>query len=147
MYHTQGLSEQAIQQLAADWYHKLDVHAPMVELLPMLADEGLEMQFPEGTLHGHAGFEGWYQGVIRLFFDEEHTVKSVDVHAADGEAEVKVVVQWQANRWNPPAAQSDRINVDAYQTWTVKPSPDGGRPLITRYVVDEIKYHDGSARL
>ena len=43
----------------ADWYHKLDVHAPLV-ILPMLADE-LEMKFPEASLRGQAA-SAWYEG-------------------------------------------------------------------------------------
>lgn len=42
-------------------YLKLDVHIPMVDVLPMLACEELEMKFPEATLRGHVKFEGWYQ--------------------------------------------------------------------------------------
>jgi len=49
----------------------------LVELLPLLADADLEMVFPEATEKGHAGFEHWYERVIRIFFDEVHTVKEV----------------------------------------------------------------------
>ena len=40
----------------------------MVELLPMLADEELEMVFPEATVYGYAGFEGcikWHSSTAR----------------------------------------------------------------------------------
>jgi hypothetical protein len=42
-------TEESIKDFVADWYKKLDVHAPMVEVLPMLANEELEMVFPEVT--------------------------------------------------------------------------------------------------
>lgn len=141
------LTQDELKQFAADWYRKLDVHAPMVDLLPMLADEDLEMKFPEATLHGHAAFETWYQGVIRIFFDEVHNVKEVTAKIAGDKADVKVVVGWEASVWKPPAANSERIVLDAYQTWVVKRSPETGKPQIVMYTVDDLKYAEGSARL
>ena len=141
------LTETEIKDMAAQWYRKLDVHAPMVEILPMLADEGLEMKFPEATLHGHAGFEGWYQRVIRIFFDEVHTLKEVTVTPANDGARVKVVVRWEASVWNPPAAKSERIVLDAYQTWVVKRSLSTQKPVVVTYIVDDLVYAEGSARL
>lgn len=58
--YTHMFTPESIQAFVADWYKKLDVHAPMVEVLPMLVDNGLEMVFPEVTIYGHAGFEGWF---------------------------------------------------------------------------------------
>jgi hypothetical protein len=143
------LSETEVKELAAEWYNKLDVHAPMVEILPLLADEELEMVFPEATAHGHAGFEGWYQRVIRIFFDEVHTLKEVKLTSVSEEkAEVKVIVNWQASVWNPPAAKSERIKLDAYQTWVVKRSPQTQKPVIATYIVDlPFRYEEGSAKL
>lgn len=146
MQTQEAISQEAITELVADWYKKLDVHAPMVELLPMLADDELEMIFPEITVYGYAGFEGWFQRVIRLFFDEVHTLKNVEVDVQGDSATVSVVVQWEASVWNAPEASSKRIVADAYQTWTVKAGPTGA-PIITRYVVDDFRYHEGSATL
>src|SRR5205807_1560216 len=86
------LTNDEIRVFAEDWYRKLDVHAPMVELLPMLADADLEMHFPEGVSRGHVGFEAWYQRVVRIFFDEVHTVKEVEPKSGSGDVEVRVVV-------------------------------------------------------
>ncbi len=140
------LTNESIQALAEEWYKKLDVHAPMVEVLPMLVDDGLEMVFPEATVYGWAGFEGWFQRVIRIFFDEVHTVKSVESEIDGDTATTKVVVQWEASVWDGPDAYSKRIKLDAYQTWGIKESADG-KPQITLYTVDELKYHEGSAEL
>jgi len=141
------MTSEEIKAFARDWYEKLDVHAPMVDILPMLSDEELTMVFPEGTLNGLADFERWYQGVIRIFFDEVHVVKEVNADISGDKATVKVVVKWEASRWNPPARFSDRIKLDAYQTWEVKKSTKTGNPVITKYTVDELKYHEDSARL
>lgn len=140
------LTNESIEQLAIDWYRKLDVHAPMVEVLPMLIDEGLEMVFPEATVYGYAGFEGWFQRVIRIFFDEVHTVKSTESTIDGDTASVKVVVKWEASVWNAPDAYSKRITLDAYQTWEVK-AGENDTVLITKYTVDDLKYYEGSATL
>ena len=140
------LTQESITEMVADWYRKLDVHVPMVEVLPLLADKELEMVFPETTIYGHAGFEGWFQRVIRIFFDEVHTVKKADATISGDTATVDVVVQWEASVWNAPEANSKRIVADAYQTWEVKTGP-AGTPIITRYVVDGLTYHEGSATL
>ncbi|MCX6635647.1 MAG: hypothetical protein NT090_11285 [Acidobacteria bacterium] len=140
------LTHEAIRKMAMAWYKKLDVHAPMVEILPMLAEQGLHMKFPEATLEGLAGFEGWYQTVIRIFFDEQHQVKSVKSVIKGNKAKVKVVVRWAASRWRSPAAYSDRIVMDAYQTWKVS-LPKAGAPVVTTYIVDKLVYAKGSARL
>lgn len=140
------LTQESINELVADWYRKLDVHVPMVEVLPLLADKELEMVFPEVTIYGHAGFEGWFQRVIRIFFDEVHTVKKSEATITGDTATVAVVVQWEASLWNAPEPNSKRIVADAFQTWEVKTGP-AGTPVITRYVVDGLTYHAGSATL
>lgn len=139
------LNNESIEKLAKDWYRKLDVHAPMVELLPMLADKELQMVFPEVTITGWAGFEGWFQRVIRIFFDEVHTVKAVKPEITGDSAVVKVVVQWEASVWNAPEAMSKRIVCDAFQTWEVKLIDK--KVVITKYIVDGLEYHEGSATL
>ncbi len=143
---TASLTKQEVEKLAADWYHKLDVHAPLVELLPMVAEDA-EMKFPEATLRGLADFESWYERVIRIFFDEVHTLKQVNVDLKDEVANVKVVVHWEASVWNGPAAKSQRIKLDAYQTWVVKRSPFSGAPVIASYSVDRLEYAADSAKL
>lgn len=141
------LTDSEIQQMAADWYRALDVHAPMIDVLPMLSEGGLTMVFPEATLTSMAEFEGWYQGVIRIFFDEVHTLKEVTAKINGTSAEVAVVVKWEASRWNPPSATSDRLIMDAYQTWTVVRSATTGQPVITKYTVDKMELYEGSAEL
>jgi hypothetical protein len=140
------LTESAVKALATQWYHLLDVHAPMVDVLPLLSDTP-EMVFPEVTFTTLAGFEGWFQRVIRIFFDEVHQLKVCDVTIAGDEARVKVIVEWKASVWNPPAAASKRIHLDADQDWVVRVSPRTGQLVITRYVVNGLTYHPGSAQL
>jgi len=147
LHNLTPVTETDINELVSQWYKKLDVHAPMVEILPLLADQDLEMVFPETTAYGYAGFESWYQRVIRVFFDEIHTLKEVTPTPVDDTTEVKIVVQWQASMWNPPNPKSDRINCDAYQRWVTRRSPTTDKPIIVKYIVDKLEYHEGSARI
>ena len=142
------LTKDEVWDFATEWYKKLDIHAPMVEILPMLADKELEMEFPEGSSHGYAGFEAWYQRVIRIFFDEVHTLKEVTPASSTEETmNLNVVVQWEASIWNPPEPKTARIKCDAYQRWVVKRSPTTKKPVIQVYIVDSMEYAPGSAKL
>lgn len=142
------IKQAEVQELANVWYRKLDVHAPLEEFKPLIAGDEVTMVFPEATVEGFDGFQGWYENVINIFFDEEHTVKEVKVIPKEGDrAEVKVVVKWEASMWNPPEPYSKRIILDAYQTWEVKRSSSTQKPVVTRYVVDSLDYAEGSAKL
>lgn len=136
-----------IETLVRNWYAALDRHAPAETLVAMLDPADLKMVFPEATLTGLDGFTGWYEGVIRIFFDEVHDVKSVVVHdKSGGRYEVKVAVHWEASRWNSPSPTSDRIALIAYQTWIVTLTPQD-LPRIAQYTVDRLEYLPGSATL
>ena len=139
-------TESEVKQLVDDWYLKLDVHAPISEVLPLLAGETLEMQLPETTLHGLDGFRSWYDRVIHTFFDEVHTLQTLDIaingdRVAEAEphrADVQLVVRWEASRWNAPAPKSERLAFDAAQRWVVVRSPQTQQPAIVTYIVDSL---------
>lgn len=142
------LTYSEVKEFAADWYSKLDVHAPLKDYIPLLAEEGLEMRFPEATVYGFEGFQGWYERVVGIFFDEVHTLKKVEPKPiGNDQLEVKVVVKWEASIWNPPSAKSERIILDAYQTWIVQRSPKSEKPVVLTYIVDSLDYYEGSAQL
>ncbi|PSB09061.1 hypothetical protein C7B62_14595 [Pleurocapsa sp. CCALA 161] len=132
------LTEFEVKQLVDDWYLKLDVHAPISEVLPLLAGETLEMQLPETTLHGLDGFRSWYDRVIHTFFDEVHTLQTLDIAINGDCADVHLVVRWSASRWNAPAPKSERLAFDADQRWVVVRSPQTQQPAIVTYIVDSL---------
>lgn len=140
-------TELEIYNVVKAWYHKLDIHASIEELAPFLAQDGLKMVFPEMTVEGWEGFKTWYERAIHLFFDEVHRVKQIQAIPKVDRTEVKIMVEWQASRWIPPAAHSERIILDAYQTWEVVRSPVTRQPVIATYTVDSLHYHEGSAQL
>lgn len=141
-----SFSRAEIEAFVADWYHQLDIHAPAEQLVALVADQ-VEMQFPEGAVRGAEAFRTWYEGVIRLFFDELHTVTHVGISWQDDRCLLDVVVNWQARRWRPPAPRSEWIGFDAYQRWEMIASPVSGRPVVVRYIVDELRPMPGSPPL
>jgi hypothetical protein len=140
------LTRPEVQAFARDWYHKLDEHVPAAEMVPLVADE-VELSLPEGVLRGKNAFHEWYEGVIHIFFDEVHTLRRVDLSPVGQWTRVGVVVNWQARRWRPPAPRSEWVGFDAYQTWEMVRSPADNRPVVIRYVVDELRPMNGSPSL
>ena len=147
------LRRDEIEALAADWYRKLDEHVPAADIAPLVLDQGLEFVVPEATLRSRREFADWYAGggdhpgVINLFFDELHTLSLVEARSEGPDAGVKVVVNWQGRRWSAPAPRSQWFGFDAFQTWRMQRSPETGRPVIARYVVDELRRMPGSPPL
>lgn len=137
------LTPEEIQELAETWFRGLNEHWPMVRMLALLAREDLKMVFPEATLTSLEEFETWYGGVIRTFFDQDHIINSIRSDVRGDEAVVKLTVTWKARQWNPPAATSERILMDADQTWTVRRSAQTGKPVIVSYAVDKLEPREG----
>ena len=106
------LTEAEVKTLVDAWYHALDVHVPVEEIVPMVTAD-VECQWPEGPTYGVDEFKGWYHKVTHLFFDEVHTMKSLDIKPRGSEADVKLVVNWQAKVWNPPEPNSKWLGMDA----------------------------------
>ena len=142
-----ALEEVEVKDLVTAWYQALDVHAPVDEMLPMLAADGLEMTFPEGVQRGQDGFRRWYETVTHRFFDEVHTLQNLTVTLNGDRADVKLVVNWQAKIWDPPAPRSVWLGFDAAQTWVVERSPTSGRSVVRTYIVDALTPMPGSASL
>ncbi|MGH4033399.1 nuclear transport factor 2 family protein [Actinomycetota bacterium Odt1-20B] len=142
----QEITAESVRRFVTDWYEALDRHDPLADVEPFLVSEGLVMHFPEGTSEGLDGFRSWYDTVTHKFFDEVHEVTSVETELAGPDrAEVKVVVNWQTSVWNPPAARSQWLGFDAYQTWTVV--LEDGALRIRTYTVDGLDAMPGSAEL
>jgi hypothetical protein len=155
------ITQDQIRRFADAWYLALDQHAPTDEISKLVAADGLEMIFPEKTLHGLGDFQAWYSGgaysdgeqapgVINIFFDENHNVVSVDATITGDQAEARVLVAWQASWFTPPAAKSRRTSMDATQEWTVRRSSRNPYGLeIVRYnaMAVPFQYAPGFARL
>jgi len=144
------ITQDQIKRFVAAWYLALDQHDPIQSCYNMLADQGLRMQFPDGDIHDMNSFKTWYDRVTNLFFDENHVVQSVAAEIKGDQADVDVVVGWQASWWEPPAAKSKRVSMDATQKWTVRRSNKNAYGLeIVFYnaTAEPFKYAPGFARL
>jgi hypothetical protein len=142
-----AVPEAEVRRFVADWYRLLDVHAPGDEVAALVAGD-VEFTLPEGLKHGRDQFRAWYEGVIRIFFDEVHELSAVEMRPGEGGAiEVGVVVRWEASFWSPPSAWSRRLNMIARQRWALGREAAGGRLVIRRYVVDRLDPLPGSAAL
>jgi hypothetical protein len=147
MNDTAPITAADVRELAADWYSRWDAHAPAEEFKPLLATEGVQIQHGDTPLEGFAGFTTWYEAANNTFFDEVHTVKEVTLLSGTEPVNVRLVANWQASRWTPPAAKSERINADASHTWVVTRSPTTNRPVLLSYRLDSVQYAEGSAKL
>ncbi|GGV54007.1 nuclear transport factor 2 family protein [Streptomyces spectabilis] len=136
----------AIRRLVTGWYRALDRHDPLHEITPMVTDD-VVLHLPEGAVHGHDGLARWYRDVTHRFFDEQHTLTSLEVRLAQGPcAEVDLVVNWQTKVWDPPGARSTWLGFDAHQRWTVAQGGDG-RWRIRTYTVTALAPMPGSPPL
>jgi hypothetical protein len=146
--NTKPLTEEEIKSFAAAWYYALDIHAPVEEAYRLLADKDLNMQFPDGDIRDFTTFKKWYDRVTGLFFDENHNVQSVKASIKGAEADVEVVVGWQASWFTPPAAKSKRTSMNAIQRWKVRRSNKNSYGVeIVEYMVDRFEYAPGFAQL
>ena len=155
-----SITENQIKQFAVAWYLALDQHAPAEECAKLVADDA-KLIFPEKTLYGVNDFKAWYAGgtysdgtsapgVINIFFDENHNVVSVNAEISGDSATAGVVVAWQASVFEPPAAKSKRVSLDATQEWVVRRSSKNAYGLeIASYnaVAEPFVYAPGFARL
>ena len=145
---TKPLTEQEIKVFAIAWYDLLDVHAPVDECYEMLADNDLNMEFPEGVIRDLAGFGRLYKQWISLYFDENHTVQSVTSTVNGTEAECEVVVGWQASWFPAPAPKSKRTSLNAVQHWKVRRSSKNRYGVeMVEYKVIRFEYAPGFAQL
>lgn len=141
------LTEAEIRAFVDEWYfEKLDGHVPPDEIAPMVAED-VEFVLPETSYTGRENFKEWYDRIINTFFDEVHTLKDLQINLRGDEADVKIVVNWQTKVWERPAPKSTWKGFDAYQTWVMRRSPETGKPMIQRYIVDRFEPMEGSSEL
>lgn len=148
------LTESEVRQFVAQWFHLLDIHAPLEDFMAMVADEGLEFRdhhlefrFPEVTVTDRDGLAQWYKRVTNTFFDEIHETKELAITTEGDQATVKITTQWQESTWDPPAPKSERLTFLAKQTWGVKRSGKTGQPVMVTYFVDSFEPVGGAGKL
>lgn len=130
-----NLTDAMVERFARDWYDKLSHQAPAEQLLAMIADNGLEMQFPGAPIRNHADFRAWYADVIAKFDQEEHIVESLTTQPSENGLLVFVTVVWKARQ----KSDGRRLAMRANQTWTVGRAGDDQLPVILTYNVNSLE--------
>lgn len=142
------ISEAEVKTLALDWYENLTEKLPIHQYIPLLAEDNLKMEFPNtNPIVEWNGFQEWYEQVTNTFFDQIHILKHLEIKPIGDHAEVQIVVHWEASMWQPPAAKSQRVVLNADQHWVVRRSLTTQKPVIQTYTVEGFEYAPGSARL
>ena len=115
-------------------YAMYDEHVPVERYLPLLARRGLEMRFPEQTLHSREDFKRWYAGIGTNIASNTHTLDSVRVRVlGGGRYEADIIGLWQAE-----TRKGEYVRFKFHQRWTLTDGR-GPDPVIQTYVVDEAK--------
>ncbi len=123
--------DRATGRFVQSWFDLLSRHAPVTELLPFVADAGLEMVFPERTLRSHDDFLDWYAEVGAGYADQEHVVEDMSSVDSGNFTDVDLTVVWRAKK----TADGSRLALRVRQSWRlVRPAP-GAQPMIARYRV------------
>ena len=141
-----------VKSFASAWFEALDSHAPLEDCLAVLAEDGLSMHFPDGDLRDVAAFKIWYDRVTHLFFDEHHTIRSIEVvNETSDRIDVQLRVGWKSGWWEPPAANSKSIDLEVTQRWTLRRCSKGknafGLEIVEYHLSENFTYAPGSARL
>jgi quinol monooxygenase YgiN len=129
-------SADEVRPFVQEWFDRLSAHQPVENLLPMIAAEGLVMEFPDATLTSEAEFRKWYDEVGRAFYDQSHVLDRLDItQAPDTQAaDLDLSVVWTTRL----SSDGTRHAYRALQSWRIARSPATGRPVIVRYKVREL---------
>lgn len=135
MSASKPLTQGEVLELVYAWFRNITSKVNLDEVLSLLSSTKLEMVFPEKTLHNYTDFAGWYEEVTHLFFDQVHDVKLLAVELEEQQANVTLIVNWQARTWKAPDATSQWQSSNVHQRWIVERDESSGRPVITSYTV------------
>lgn len=127
-------SQAEIDSFVRTWFQGLNEHIHVERMLPLVVDDGLEMVFPEQTLHSHADFRDWYAAVGENFTDQDHEVEAVTSHPAEGGVALDVTVVWRAVQ----TADGTPLAMRAQQSWFLDRAPMTGAPRIVTYQVHSL---------
>lgn len=122
-----------IRAFVQEWFRLLSTHQPVDLLLAHLADEGLEMVFPERTLRGHDDFRDWYAAVGAAYQDQDHVLERFHGHVDGDRTSVQLTVLWTATQKSDNAKLAFRAD----QEWLIS-TADTGRPVIVTYRVRDM---------
>ena len=133
---TKPVTESEVKHFIIDWFHKLDIHPPVEEMLPFVSNEKLSMKMPDrrAPFNHHDGFKEWYEGVGK-YLDVVHTVKALNIQTSQDIAKVRLINRWERSVAGPENTKSSRAGFYVAQTWELERSPQSQRLFIVMYNV------------
>ncbi|TMK46712.1 MAG: hypothetical protein E6G66_11730 [Actinobacteria bacterium] len=127
MWNTTELTE-----FATNWFQLLSDRAPAETLKAMLVPEGLEMVFPDATIHNYEDFDNWYRAVGENVDSQQHILESLEVtRGDDAGADLSIIVIWKARQ----LADGRDVAFRATQAWSLVRTAEGAGPIIKTYRV------------
>jgi quinol monooxygenase YgiN len=130
-----NLNESGTRDFVTEWYNKLSDRVAVEELLPMLAQIGLDMRFPGVVIRNAEQFRNWYAKVGEQFEEQEHILESLSQMPNDNGLTLFVTVVWKAKQ----KADGDRLAMRANQTWTIGRTAPDKPPVILTYEVNSLE--------
>lgn len=105
-----------VRAFVYQWFHWFDVHADKKLFLAHLAEEGLELRYPESTLRSHAEFAAWYRGVGETIRSNTHDISEVEVTVlAEQRYQITLRVWWRA-----VTTKGESLSVTLRQIWQIQ---------------------------
>lgn len=109
-----------VRAFVYQWFHWFDVHADEKLFLEHLAEDGLELRYPESTLRSHAEFAAWYRGVGDTIRSNTHDVSEVEVTVlAEQRYQITLRVWWRA-----VTTKGESLSINLRQIWQIKRHQD-----------------------
>lgn len=128
------MAEDLSEAFTVEWFDRLSRHDPLDLMLPLLARDGLEMAFPERTLHDHDDFADWYGVVGTAFTDQRHTLERFHSAVRGDLVDVELTVLWTATQTADGTRSAFRVN----QAWQLIKGP-GEQLRILNYQVGSLR--------
>lgn len=121
------MESDVVREFCQKWFDDLSNRAPVQQLLPRLATQGLEIAFPERTLFHHNDFVDWYAAVGDQFTDQEHVLERLDVEDHGSVLDLDLTVVWKATHLQDGSRTAFRID----QRWTLRKGPGDELRILT----------------
>jgi hypothetical protein len=134
LFGGKALSFDELREIILTWWKLQDAHAGLSAFLPIIAAEGFEIRLGDRSMKGYQGLEE-HRELKRMFFDESHDMKSLDVDISKDGAEARSVTRWEASYRVEPSPSSRKVKAELIHSWSLKRSSSTKKAVIVRQVL------------
>jgi hypothetical protein len=131
---TSDIRSRGVSAFVAEWFDLLSEHVSVDRMTEYLAPDGMEMVFPDQTLHGVGDFRDWYAALGRSYTNQTHDVEKVLTTLSGDFVDVAIVVVWRG----VDTSDGTRLVFRMRQNWRLRPIPAPPRFAMVRYRVDDM---------